>query len=98
MAVADHGHPGRRYRGRIPALPLKENEARMSDFICEHCDAPHWDTPRGYVSGCLCYGEGGNQVCDVCLNRMEVINPDGWLRCRFCYPAEEADSRKERHG
>lgn len=54
----------------------------MSHFTCEKCDAPHWDTERGYISGCLCDGHG--QWCDVCGREMELVNPDGWLRCKAC--------------
>lgn len=63
----------------------------MSNFNCEKCDAPHWDTPQGYISGCLCNG-GYNQTCDVCKGETELINPDGWLRCPRCCQVKESEN------
>jgi hypothetical protein len=57
----------------------------MSTFNCPKCNAPHYDTRLGYVSGCE---HSPQRKCDACGGDFEPIDDHpGWLGCPSCWRA-----------
>lgn len=55
----------------------------MSNFNCEICKAPHYDTRLGYLSGCV---HGDQTHCDACKAAFEPVDDHpGWLACPKCW-------------